>query len=104
MATGSGSTPATWSQMCTATGLKLVKFGAASSVPDGQLPATPVIGHADGDCPYCPLAAGMMGLLLCLLLCLPATPQRAMRTWRRNLARTFLHPTGLGSRGPPLRA
>ncbi len=104
IASGSGSTHATWAQLCTATGLKLVKIGAESSVPDSKLPAAPAMDHAEGDCPYCPLVAGMMVLLLCLLLSLLATPQRGLRTWRRDIARTFLHPNGLGSRGPPLQA
>jgi hypothetical protein len=104
IASGAGDTHATWAQLCTATGLKLVKIGAESSVPDSKLPAAPAMDHTEGDCAYCPLAAGMVVLLLCLLLSLLATPQRGLRTWQRDIARAFLHPNGLGSRGPPLQA
>nr|WP_280515004.1 DUF2946 family protein [Xanthomonas sp. A1809] len=104
MASSSGGTHATWSQLCTASGLKLVKTVDTSSVPDSELPTAPSIDHMDGDCPYCPLAAGMMALLFGLLLSLCFTPQRGIRNWRRDIARLFLHPNGLGSRGPPLLA
>ncbi len=104
IAAGSGSAHATWSQLCTATGLKLVKIGASSSVPDSKLPAAPAMDHTEGDCAYCPLAACMVVLLLCLLLSLLTTPQRGLRTWQRDIARAFRHPNGLGSRGPPLQA
>lgn len=104
IASASGGAHAAWTQLCTATGLKLVKIGVESGTPGSESPAAPVMDHAQGDCAYCPLAAGMAVLLLCLLLSLLATPQRGLRTWQGDIARAFLHPTGLGSRGPPLAA
>lgn len=104
VASASDGARATWSQMCTASGLKQVKMGVAPIAPDSKVPAAPAMDHVDGDCAYCPLAAGMVVLLLCLLLALHATPQRGTWTWQRDIAHAFLHPNGLGSRGPPLAA
>lgn len=55
------------------------------------------------DCDYCPLLAGLAVPTL-LVLGLPApAPTAPTPFWRpaRHLARR--HPSGLGSRGPPLR-
>lgn len=103
VASAAGDANGTWAQLCTASGMKLVKIGAPSVVADGEAPAAPAMDHMHDDCPYCPLAAGMV-LLLCLLLALHATPRRSAWTRRFAIARAFLHPNGLGSRGPPLPA
>ncbi|MEB1527557.1 DUF2946 family protein [Xanthomonas sp. WHRI 7945] len=104
VASAAGDANGTWAQLCTASGMKLVKIAVGSSTaPDGEAPAAPAMDHMHDDCPYCPLAAGMV-LLLCLLLALQATPRRSAWTLRFDVARAFLHPNGLGSRGPPLSA
>lgn len=103
VASAAGDAHATWAQLCTASGMKLVKIGAPSVAPDGELPAAPAMDHMHDDCPYCPLGAGM-AVLLCLVLALHATPRRSAWPRRFDVARAFLHPNGLGSRGPPLPA
>jgi hypothetical protein len=96
-----GSIGSAWAQMCTLSGLKLVKIA-----PDGS--SNPVVPEHGGDagmsdCPYCPLANGIVALVLwaALALQMPALrswPQRRVVHW---IARRY--PCGLGSRGPPGR-
>ena len=88
-----------WAQMCTMSGLKLVKIA-----PDG--PSNPAVPRHDGDagmadCPYCPLANAIVALVLWVVLVLPLP---ALRSWSRPWALPSIarrHPCGLGSRGPP---
>ncbi|WP_241093482.1 DUF2946 family protein [Xanthomonas sp.] len=103
VASAAGDAHGTWAQLCTASGMKLVKIGFPPVASDGELPSAPAMDPMHDDCPYCPLSAGMV-VLLCLLLALHATPRRNAWTRRFDVARAFLHPTGLGSRGPPLPA
>jgi len=106
MAASSPDSQGTWAQMCTMAGLKLVKIAPggewgspASSPPDAPAPKHVVPGE---DCAYCPVLAGLAMLLVWALLAPPHSPQRALHLLRRTALREFLHPSGLGSRGPPI--
>jgi len=98
---GNASLGGAWTQMCTMSGLKLVKIA-----PDAA--SNPAIAEHGGgagasDCPYCPLANAIVALVLCVAL---ALPMPVLRSWpRRRIARWTVrrHPCGLGSRGPPER-
>jgi hypothetical protein len=88
-----------WTQMCTLSGLKLVKIAPS----DSSSPAVPGHdGHAGGsDCPYCPLANAIAALVVLAVL-VPLLS--ILRPWPRHRASAQAirwHPCGLGSRGPP---
>jgi hypothetical protein len=90
-----------WAQMCTLSGLKLIKIAPGGS----SNPATPKPGGDTGasDCLYCALANTITALVLWIALVLPMP---ALRSWpHRCVARWTVHrhPCGLGSRGPPGR-
>lgn len=100
VAAGDGATGSVWSQICTATGLKLVKLdlgdaGSKTPQPAGDMPM-------GDDCPYCPVLHGIASLAMCIALVFP----RIVGAFhpRRQLSSPALrwHPCGLGSRGPPL--
>jgi hypothetical protein len=100
-ARGDGSLGGAWAQMCTLSGLKLVKIAPdASSNP--AIPA-PVGDAGMSDCPYCPLANAIVALVLWAAL---VPPMPALRSWPQQACsrqRPCRHPCGLGSRGPPGR-
>lgn len=105
----SGSTPASWSQLCTVAGLKWVDLAAPAPAKllkgallnDAAPEKNPAAASHDGDCPYCPLAASLILLLVWLLLAAPGWVVRhGQRPAPAQLHRG--HPCGLGSRGPPL--
>jgi hypothetical protein len=90
-----------WAQMCTMAGLKLVKLapGGDANPLDPPAPKHMMPGE---DCAYCPVLAGLAMLLVWTLLApLPAS-RRALPPWRNTPLRAFVHPSGLGSRGPPI--
>lgn len=93
-----------WAQMCTMAGLKLVKIatGDASPLDSGLQPRAPDGTMAGEDCAYCPVLGGLAILLVCLLFAAPAASRDAVPAWPLQAPRRFLHPSGLGSRGPPL--
>ena len=70
-----------------------------SPVPEPQRP-TPHEGHA--DCAYCPLLASV--LLAAVPRLPPATGRQDDRWYQplRTARLAYLHPCGLGSRGPPV--
>lgn len=99
LAAGSTQLLAGWSQLCTSAGLQLLPSPASS--PSGKSSA-PMGMPADADCAYCPLAASLPLLLLCLGFALvvharwipPSRPSPALHG--------AAHLRGLGCRGPPL--
>ena len=95
---GQGAAAGAWTQLCTMSGMKLVKLPTFSI---GQ-PAAPAPDHGGSDCDYCPLLSmltlAVAALVLSLLGFAPVTP--ALR--RIRPPRIRLHPSGLGSRGPPV--
>ena len=94
-----------WTQLCTAAGLKLVKVSAAdtplwdAAKPDQKAPSG---GMQDGDCPYCPLLTGLAMLLAWIIVAGPSGVRDHFAARRSQVASLFRHPSGLGSRGPPL--
>lgn len=101
LASARGDASGGWAQMCTLSGLQLVKI-LRDRPSDHAVPKPG--GHAGtSDCPYCPLANAIVALVLCAFLVLPLPVLRAAP--RRGLVRWTLrrHPCGLGSRGPPGR-
>jgi hypothetical protein len=100
LAVHAGAQPrAGWVELCTMSGLKLVKLDAtAPAAPDHGVPT-----HG-GDCDYCPLlhsltpAATSPAMALAALPPLPAPALRAAQRTPDPAA------TGLGSRGPPALA
>ena len=86
--------------LCTVQGLKQVALPLATSA-SLQQPDAPAPRPAH-DCDYCPLLAGLVALAVVTLLLWPQAlpaPATHFRDARRIATR---HPSGLGSRGPPL--
>lgn len=86
-----------WVQICTLAGLQQVQLPALDPEP------SPPSGDRGMDCAYCPLLSALAPLLLWVpLLVWPqpaATPIPALRAPLRGGRG---HPSGLGSRGPPI--
>lgn len=112
-ATGTFATDA-WAQMCTMSGLKLVKI-VADAAGDASGPVSPRPGRApkpagsgggDGmqgpDCAYCPVLGAMVAMLAWVLLAFPQATARLLPLRLHGPARIFRYPSGLGSRGPPI--
>lgn len=101
LSASSADSQGAWAQMCTMAGLKLVKIAPAGDV---GLPDTPAPKHAlpGEDCAYCPVLAGLAMLLVWTLFAAPLASRRALPPWRQVPPRAFTHPSGLGSRGPPI--
>jgi hypothetical protein len=94
-----------WAQLCTMTGLKLVKIAPDSMTPLDPQPVPegpPGSGMPGEDCAYCPVLGGMAFLLLWAMVVALQPPRRLAAPWHLLAPRSFLHPTGLGSRGPPV--
>lgn len=73
---------------------------AATPRADGRAPPRPAPG--DADCDYCPLLSSLLASVA-----LPFSPHIAPRLaaalpWPASPRLPWLHPSGLGSRGPPL--
>lgn len=111
-----------WVQMCTARGLEWIAVGDsvaradagmqadATRVPSPKLIDAGTLDDGDaphhagfGDCAYCPLLAALATAVLWIVLQLFSAP-RTMRAPQARAAWTWPtgHPSGLGSRGPPL--
>jgi len=90
-----------WAEMCTMAGLKLVKLAPGG---DANPLDTPSPRHATPgeDCAYCPVLAGLAMLLVWMLFAPLHSPRRELHASRKTPLREFLHPSGLGSRGPPI--
>ena len=105
------STQEALAAVCTVTGLKYVGLsqwvtdaagmGSVTS-PDPSMPHPDVPQHPGMDCDYCPLLATALVLaVLSVLLAWLYPQQSALQGLQRTHATVFLHPCGLGSRGPP---
>jgi hypothetical protein len=88
--------------ICTMQGLKLIDLGAR---PDLASPAKPIpdpTRYPGMDCAYCPILASTLAAVAIALLLPPLIRRADPPTARRSLRDLgFLHPCGLGSRGPP---
>jgi hypothetical protein len=106
LATRANTAASAWTALCTASGLQHAELasigqpapGASHDAGNG-IPAP--AGHANPDCAYCPLLAGLALAVACLAITLAHGPAPRLCTWRHVLVRKPLHPCGLGSRGPP---
>ena len=95
---GHGVAADVWTQMCTMTGMKLVKLPLTA----GQQGApTPVPDHAGMDCDYCPLLSVLGAAVVALVLALLGFAQSPAPFRCAQPPGTSFYPTGLGSRGPP---
>jgi hypothetical protein len=94
LSTASGSG---WTEMCTVTGLKLVKLPASSVDPGPAQPS----GDMPRDCAYCALLNSLAILLCCALLALASSAARQFPSCSRIAPRYGILPGGHGSRGPP---
>jgi Protein of unknown function (DUF2946) len=96
IASNSSEVNATRAEICTITGLKLVKV---SDFGDSQMPKPMPMGQ---DCAYCPLASLVLPILLLIALIFPRRVDKIIRDAAQLSPRKFLYPSGLGSRGPPV--
>jgi quinol-cytochrome oxidoreductase complex cytochrome b subunit len=89
--------------ICTVGGLKYVGLGHWGDSPPLQTPSPDPPHHPGMDCDYCPLLASAIVLAVLVgLFPLPLARKAGARGFASVRPRTFLHPCGLGSRGPPL--
>jgi len=93
----------TLTAICTVEGMKFIDLGARSDLASPAEQAPEPMPHPGTDCDYCPVLASTLAAVAIVLL-LPAPVRRAVPSpARRSLPGLgFLHPCGLGSRGPPL--
>ncbi|HEY0502095.1 MAG TPA: DUF2946 family protein [Lysobacter sp.] len=101
LSASSADSQGAWAQMCTMAGLKLVKLAPAGDAGSLESPA-PKHALPGEDCAYCPVLAGLAMLLVWTLFAAPPAARRALPPWRQAPLRAFTHPSGLGSRGPPI--
>jgi hypothetical protein len=108
LATRADTAVSAWTALCTAGGLQHVGLefaGAERSAPgvsqDAGIGVPAPSGHSDPDCAYCPLLASFALAVAWLVYTLVHGAAPRLCTWRHVRARKPLHPSGLGSRGPP---
>ena len=87
-----------WAQICTMAGLQLVKVPLLDIGPAPPRPA----GDMQMDCDYCPLLSALTALLLWVVLAFPQLAARRIPVFRPVPRLGWGHPSGLGSRGPPI--
>ena len=95
---GQGDAGSAWTQMCTMAGLKVIKLPFAPAQPDAPMPDGDKMG---ADCAYCPLLGTLTAAIVALVLGFLAFAPAALPMQRGAPVRAWLHPSGLGSRGPP---
>ena len=98
--------------LCTAQGLEYVDpatlhtgthahpAGDAGHGSHGGAPEQPH-DHNAPDCAYCPLLLSLLVASAWLLWLRAGAARGALPTWPARPTRAFVHPCGLGSRGPP---
>ncbi|HSM11404.1 MAG TPA: DUF2946 family protein, partial [Lysobacter sp.] len=87
-----------WAQMCTMTGLQLVKIPLGDVDPGAPRPS----GDMPMDCAYCPLLAALTMLVLWVVLAFPQLAGQRLAAFGPVPRNGRGHPSGLGSRGPPV--
>lgn len=85
-----------WAQICTLAGLQQVQLPALDPEP------SPPAGERGMDCAYCPLLSALAPLLLWVLLLFPQPAAQPVPILRSPPRGGRGHPSGLGSRGPPI--
>jgi len=73
---------------------------AAGHADHGGAPDRPH-DHGAPDCAYCPLLLSLLVASAWLPWLRAAAARSQLRTWSARPTRAFVHPCGLGSRGPP---
>ncbi|MFT3897933.1 MAG: DUF2946 family protein [Thermomonas sp.] len=88
--------------ICTVQGMKFIDLGTRSDLASPANATPDRMPHPDMDCDYCPILAATLAAFAIVYL-LPALFRHADPPQGRNATsgRCFLHPCGLGSRGPP---
>ena len=87
-----------WAQMCTMAGLQLVKIPLADADPGPARPA----GEMPMDCDSCPLLSALTVVVLWVVLAFPQLAARLAAVLAAPPRYGLGHPSGLGSRGPPI--
>src|SRR5690606_33160223 len=95
---GQGAAADAWTQLCTVSGMTLVKLPVSFGHPDAPAPDH---GGSAADCDYCPLLGNLVGRVAALLLVALGFAPAAAVPLRTASPRRAPYPTGLGSRGPP---
>ena len=87
--------------LCTVQGLRRIALppALAQKPPRPEAPAP----HPAQDCDYCPLLAGLVALAIVALALWPPALPVPLERFRDAHRIAAHHPSGLGSRGPPLR-
>ncbi|WP_158601760.1 DUF2946 family protein [Solilutibacter pythonis] len=97
----SGSPPVV--ALCTVEGLKQLAQPFWTAAGDtGQPHGAPAGERLAHDCEYCPLLAGLTVLVLLILGLRALAPASPLPLWRHARPALRRHPSGLGSRGPPI--
>ena len=87
-----------WAEICTATGLKFVDLAKFEKQGQPEPSKTPM----GADCAYCPLLAGTALLLVAIVGWLAPIIASLLPVLWPKPEKSFFHPCGLGSRGPPV--
>lgn len=87
-----------WAQMCTMAGLQLVKIPLVDADAGPARPA----GDMPMDCDYCPLLSVLTALVLWVVLAFPQLAAKLAAVLAAPPRYGRGHPSGLGSRGPPI--
>ena len=95
---GQGAAADAWTQLCTVSGMKLVKLPMSFGHPDAPAPDQ---GGSGADCDYCPLLGNLVATVAALLLVALGFASPASAPLRAAAPRRSPYPSGLGSRGPP---
>lgn len=76
---------------------------AAAHQGSGHPDAPPQAPHEHGgpDCAYCPLLQSLLAAATWLLWLRASAVRAVLPPWPGSTPRAFVHPCGLGSRGPP---
>ncbi|MEZ5485248.1 MAG: DUF2946 family protein [Lysobacteraceae bacterium] len=98
---GQPDTDGIWVQLCTRAGLVWVNL-AADAAPATDLGAATGSLSGVGDCPYCPVLGGIALPRTLLPAFFPTSDRLAWTRWHQPDRPRDPHPSGLGSRGPPL--
>lgn len=87
-----------WAQMCTMAGMQLVKIPLGGVDPGAPRPS----GDMPMDCAYCPLLAALTVLVLWVVLGFGQIAGQRLPAYFPMPRNGRGHPSGLGSRGPPV--
>lgn len=73
-----------------------------ASTADGRAPLAPLAAPGDADCDYCPLLSSLIAATCFATMPAALLPPAATPASPAAPRLPWLHPSGLGSRGPPL--